>query len=758
MKPTHLQPVAAQRWKAEIVVFLWPVPRALSLAVRKSQVLAVTCICRQIGQPLKRRDCESVRMLASPELSLKSEQHEQELSPAWMLKEMNGQMSWEVRKSWILSGAIAVCVAALYLPCVQKTVPGGDSGELITAACELGVAHPPGYPVFTLLAWLSMRLLPWLSPAHSVNLMSSLLGALASGTLCLTVCRLEGPVPGAALAGGMFAVSRLTWQWSVVAEVFTLNNLCVGLLFFLFACFHCADNGLQRSKVAYFGAFCCGFGLCNQHTLVLYIVIIIPWVLHRLYSKKELSVSMFFSLAVTFGAGLLPYTYIPVSSYINTARWSWGDQTSLSGLLTHLLRSEYGTFSLAKTSGSVNMTSMLQAQLDHCLADLSLPVLILAGNGLVLSVNDKKCGTISLLVTAMLLVYSLFFAWRANLDIGRPLLLGVVERFWLQSDAAVCVLAGIGLNRTCSILERKLGIGALWKIIGWLLTVSLLVHVVHTNHKECNLSTNSVVERFGLELLDSVPKNSIILTRGDLPGNSLRYLHYCRHVRQDVQLVDQEMMTYNWYIAKLGHHLQGVHFPGLTGTQRDVVACIGLPDEDQSWMQSFSRWPFGVCDYLVPVQKKFHPQDWAQRTHHIYNWSEPHNSFSPSSWERVANEEMWQARMKTAFFLFDLAERMMGEAKARLFELSYTLYKDIVETYSQYPSNWDKNFALACERMLRSGHQGYSAESLLTCSVQHFRLYLQKEPNDPQASAIRSAITHLSKEKDRLHHRPEGTI
>ncbi|MEQ2189470.1 hypothetical protein GOODEAATRI_025658, partial [Goodea atripinnis] len=61
--------------------------------------------------------------------------------------------------------------------------------ELITTACELGVAHPPGYPVFTLLARLSMYLLPSLSPAHSVNLMCSLLGAAACGCLTLTVCR-----------------------------------------------------------------------------------------------------------------------------------------------------------------------------------------------------------------------------------------------------------------------------------------------------------------------------------------------------------------------------------------------------------------------------------------------------------------------------------------------------------------------------------------------------------------------------------------
>uniref|UniRef100_A0A3B4HAC3 Transmembrane protein 260 n=1 Tax=Pundamilia nyererei TaxID=303518 RepID=A0A3B4HAC3_9CICH len=620
-------------------------------------------------------------------------------------------MSAEHRASWILTGTVVACVAALYVPCVQRTVPGGDS-ELITTACELGVAHPPGYPLFTLLAHMAMHLLPSLSPAHSVNLMSSLLGAAACGGFCITVC-LAGPGPGAVLAGGLFAVSRLSWQWSMVAEVFTLNNLFIGLLFFLTASFRCAENATQRKKIAHWGALCCGLGLCNQHTLVLYVLVIIPWVLYRLCSQKELSLRGLVSLGFCFLAGFLPYIYLPISSYLNTARWSWGDQTTLSGLLTHLLRAEYGTFCLV-----------------------------------------------------MLVVYSLFFAWRANLDISRPLLLGVVERFWLQSDAAVCVLAGLGLSRTLAGLERRLGYGGLWKTTGWVFTAALLAHMVHTNH-ECDQSGNTVVERFGRELLASFSKDSIILTRGDLPGNSLRYLHYCQGVRPDVRLVDQEMMTYAWYVAKLAQHHPGIHFPGrwwdpvnpeekgtfsldqfLSRNTRDVFACIGLPDGDLSWEHSYSRWPLGVCDYLAPVQKQFHPEEWAHRTRNIYNWSDPHN-FHPASWERVANEEMWQA-MKTAFFLFDLAERMQGEGKARLFELSYTLYKEIVEAHSDYPPNWDKNLALACERLLRSGHRGYSADSLLTCSVQHFSLYLEKDPTDPQAPAIRSAITHLLQERDRF--------
>lgn len=51
------------------------------------------------------------------------------------------------------------------------------------------VAHPPGYPLFTMLASLALCLLPATSPAHAVNVLCAVLGAIASGALCYTVCR-----------------------------------------------------------------------------------------------------------------------------------------------------------------------------------------------------------------------------------------------------------------------------------------------------------------------------------------------------------------------------------------------------------------------------------------------------------------------------------------------------------------------------------------------------------------------------------------
>ncbi|XP_058254326.1 transmembrane protein 260 [Hemibagrus wyckioides] len=674
------------------------------------------------------------------------------------------------RTCWTLTGATVACVLALYLPRVPRAVAGGDSGELITAACELGVAHPPGYPLFTMLASLALRLVPATSPAHAINVLCAVLGAMASGALCYTVCRMAGPGPGAVLAGGSFALSKLVWQWSLVAEVFSLNNLFVGIIFSLSVCFHNAETVDQKKKFALWGALCCGLSLCNQHTLVVYVLFIIPWALLQLYTYDGLCFSFIVSLGVCFLAGFLPYLYLPVSSYVNVARWTWGDQTTLSGLLTHLLRAEYGTFSLAKSEGKVKLMKMLHAQCNHCVDDLSVPVLVLAVLALLHALCNRRWRVFVCLIAVMASAYSVFFAWRANLDIENPLLFGVVERFWLQADAGVCVLAGVGLNWTLCFLERWLGLRSMWNVGAWLITAGLLSHTIHINQRELDQSENDVVERFARELIFSFPESSLVLTRGDLPGNTLRYLHYCQDLRPDLSLVDQEMMTYSWYVPKLQQHLSGVKFPGQVwdpvitekknsfnieqfiqhNIHRPVFVCIGLSEGDPSWEKTFSLWPWGVCEQLMPLTSRLHPVEWAQRTQNLYNWTEPHNSFPPGSWERVANEEMWQARMKMAFFLFDLAERMEGGGQTQLYELSYNMYCQIVNAQMDYPANWDKNLALAAERLLHLGGGHHGPESLLSNSIHHFSRYIEREPTDPQNEAIRSAITHLSKERDRL--------
>ncbi|KAM3855716.1 protein O-mannosyl-transferase TMEM260 isoform 1-T1 [Vipera latastei] len=675
------------------------------------------------------------------------------------------------------AGAMGAAVAAFYVTAAPHSALGGDSGELITAAYELGVAHPPGYPLFTLLAKLAIELFPCGSAAYRVNLFCALLGAAAASLLFYTVVRLSGSQAAGVFAVGMFSFSRLTWQWSITAEVFSLNNLFVGLLMALSVQFEEATTAKERSKICKVGAFSCGLSMCNQHTIVIYVLCIVLWVSSRLFRECELTLSHVLKLSFCFLAGCLPYLYLPISAYLNKARWTWGDQTTFKGFTTHLLREEYGTFNLAKLENGSSMTDVLLFQVTHMKMELSLVVQGFAVAACVCCAVRPKTEKSQLiwLFASMLLTYSFFFAWRANLDISKPLFKGVVERFWMQSNAVTVVLAGFGFSLLFCLGEIFVGNSRMIYRLEWLLAAVFVTAQIYSNYSVCDQSNNNVVDRFAMNLLSSMPPDSIILLRGDLPGNSLRYLHHCEGIRPDITLVDQEMMTYHWYLPKLAKHLPGVTFPGdhwnpvegplpdgtttfnlhhflKVNRHKDTFVCIGLHEGDPTWKKDYSLWPWGSCDKLVSSKAPFDPEMWIERTQNLYNWTEEYGRFDSSSWELVANEEMWQARMKTAFFLFDLAETGSPSVKekAKLYTLAYKLYKEIVNTYETHPVNWHKNYAIACERMLHLHPAREDPEVLLLEIIKHFRLYLEKAADDPQQSSILQAIKHMKKELRQL--------
>jgi hypothetical protein len=69
---------------------------------------------------------------------------------------------------------VALTSFVVYVRTLAPTVTFIDSGELAAVASTLGVAHPTGYPLFTLLGWVFSRL-PFIpEPIVGLNLMAAL--------------------------------------------------------------------------------------------------------------------------------------------------------------------------------------------------------------------------------------------------------------------------------------------------------------------------------------------------------------------------------------------------------------------------------------------------------------------------------------------------------------------------------------------------------------------------------------------------------
>src|SRR5437762_3568284 len=80
--------------------------------------------------------------------------------------------AWPPALAGRLAAALGLLAFAVYVSTLHPTVAGGDSGELTVVAATLGVAHPPGYPLHTLLAKL-FTFIPHGSIAWRVNLLSA---------------------------------------------------------------------------------------------------------------------------------------------------------------------------------------------------------------------------------------------------------------------------------------------------------------------------------------------------------------------------------------------------------------------------------------------------------------------------------------------------------------------------------------------------------------------------------------------------------
>lgn len=304
-----------------------------------------------------------------------------------------------------LTVIVSLFTTAVYVTTAYGTVAGGDSGELVTAAYHLGVAHPPGYPLFTMLAAASIEALrsSGMDVAQRVNVLCALLGGLAAGGLfralfvwldgaehstSSTLLHHSPSAPAAcggasagtstnthgsprlrllcALVGSMgFALSGSVWHSCSHAEVFALNNALCAWLLAAAAAFFTHDlktrhlDSSQRVFVgARRGALLAGLALSNQHTSALLIAPLLAAVLPRLLptttgggqggGRFRVAWERLQGPGVFFCVGLAPYLYLPWAAARGMPT-SWGgrDVASWSGFLRHVTRSEYGTFRLA---------------------------------------------------------------------------------------------------------------------------------------------------------------------------------------------------------------------------------------------------------------------------------------------------------------------------------------------------------------------------------------------------------------------------
>ncbi|MBC5798374.1 MAG: DUF2723 domain-containing protein [Candidatus Eremiobacteraeota bacterium] len=199
------------------------------------------------------------------------------------------------------------CALALYVASLPPTFAFWDTGELQTVASILGIAHPPAAPVFVLLGWLFVHVLPLGDDAWRVNFTCALAVSVAVGLLYATMRRVAIPPIVAALCTFGFAAASVPWQDATRAEVQDVALL--GRVAALFFALRWSQSGKRRDLV--FTGLCFGLAAATHGIAVLLLPALIPLVAR---ASRRPDMGGWLVLAGSVVLGLLPYVYLPLRS------------------------------------------------------------------------------------------------------------------------------------------------------------------------------------------------------------------------------------------------------------------------------------------------------------------------------------------------------------------------------------------------------------------------------------------------------------
>ena len=441
---------------------------------------------------------------------------------------------------WALG--LSILAGLLYFLTAARDIVVGDSPELTMAAVTLGVAHPPGYPLFTMLghifSWLPLGSIPF-----RVSLLSVICNALTVGVVFLIGFRLTRSHVAAAAASLVLALNALFWSWSLVAEVFPLNNLLASLLVYFLVLW---QEQPERPGFLIGAAFIFGLALTNHQTIVLLVPAIVFLLWRRrtvLFARPQMIVTCVAAILV----GLLPYIYVPWAAARHPA-YNWGRVSSIVDLVNLITRQSYGTFHLAGASyqGGSPLHRILALLLSFGPLMGLLVVL-----GLVQAYQSRRW---YFWFTVLALIFAgPFFATITNLNLeSAPQSLFVLERFFLLPQVILASLCAPGLIAIVDLINRlapKLSNQSL-VVAGSAVCVGLVACLL-TNYRRIDQSRNRIARIYAEDVFSTIEPGTILLASGDGLALPLLYLHLVEQVRPDVNLVLPLLMPGDWYIRQL---------------------------------------------------------------------------------------------------------------------------------------------------------------------------------------------------------------
>ncbi|HUV47190.1 MAG TPA: DUF2723 domain-containing protein [Candidatus Bathyarchaeia archaeon] len=506
-----------------------------------------------------------------------------------------------------------------------KSIYGGDSGDLVTAAWVWGIPHPPGYPLYSLIASFLAHFLPFFTPAWRVGLISSFSSAAALALFYGLSLRIIREKWICLLATLTLAFLYPFWLYNEVPEVFGLSNLFIILLSFVVLNLF---SNFNFKKLKTF-AFLFGLSLTHHHTVVL----LLPGIAYLFYQNREklkLSLKNFTFLFISFTGPILLYLY-PVLSCRRSPLVCWDSPVNLKNLFRLIFRLDYGTFRSSTSLGEAPLLRIysLLSGFRFMMQDFSIPGLILVAFGLYCLFKNaknkklKELKNLGMFLT-ITLVACLFFIFYASFMLVNDFMVATFERFLIIPYIFMSLLLGIGVKGVFEKASQKalkfrlsqpsefLFFNGL-KVVFFLIPLSFFV----SNFKRISiLKDDFTAENMIKDYLRPLPSGSILIMSSDTTVFDGQYVRYVLGYRNDVIVLSYPHLPLPYYKKLIGANFPQIFLSDKEKHQENLREFVEKNKEkypifvDGQTFDPQEDWlPFGLARQYLPLNQQPQPEE-----------------------------------------------------------------------------------------------------------------------------------------------------
>ncbi len=429
------------------------------------------------------------------------------------------------------AGLVSVVAFVVYIATCAPSLMYTDAGELAAVAHTFGVAHPTGYPLFTLIThcWT----LIW-QGVYGLNVLAAVWVAASVGTLYLAQRALVGMIFGeeetsspariaCAASSLTLAFSTIVWAQATSIEVYSLQLLLTSLaLWSAVQSVTDADRAAQWSVLTGLFAGC----MMANHLSSVFILpgLGIVW----LAANRQQKLRSWYVLVLPALAGVALYLVLPLRS-AQHPELNWGMvHRNWDAFVYHVKGTQFGVWMFSDKAAVKANWSIFRALLTNHMLWIGFIPLV--------------WGLWTLLKTERHLAIGLILFVIGNLGISLGYAIPDIDPYFLPTSIVASVLTAIGLRAALMHLPARLRVA--------LLVLPVTACIMHYDHND--KSSHQAVPGYTAWMLANAEPNAIIITRQwDYFCSAAWYEQRVMKTRTDVTIIDKELLRRTWYAPYL---------------------------------------------------------------------------------------------------------------------------------------------------------------------------------------------------------------